>query len=164
VALGVALVVLVAVQAVRASPLGRAWLAVRDDEVAAASLGVRAAPLRLMAFALGAGVAGVAGGLYAVQNGFVSSVSFGLSQTVTVILVVLVAGEARIGRTVVAAVAYTVVVDRLAAHGAVSEGLTGVFILAVVAIRLGLLSRAGVRVRGAIAAVRGRLSPTTARA
>ncbi|HEX3621278.1 MAG TPA: branched-chain amino acid ABC transporter permease, partial [Acidimicrobiales bacterium] len=131
VALALAGVVLVAMLAVRASPLGRAWLAIRDDETAARSLGVRPAPLRLLAFALGAAIAGVAGGLYAVQNGFVSSVSFGLSQTVTVILVVLVAGEGRIGRTVAAAVAYTVLVDRLAAHGAVSEGLTGGLILVV---------------------------------
>jgi branched-chain amino acid transport system permease protein len=145
VALGVAVVVLAGVLAVRASPLGRGWLALRDDEVAAQALGIRAGPQRLLAFALGAGFAGVAGGLYAVQNGFVSSVSFGLSQTVTVILVVLVAGEARIGRTVAVAVAYTVLVDRLATHGAVSEGLTGVFILAVVAVRLGLVGRVHVR-------------------
>jgi ABC-type branched-subunit amino acid transport system permease subunit len=159
VAVAVALVVLAAVLAVRASPLGRAWLALRDDELAAASLGVAAGPLRLGAFALGAGVAGLAGGLYAVQNGFVSSVSFGLSQTVTVILVVLVAGEARIGRTVAAAVAYTVVVDRLAAHGAVSEGLTGVFILAVVALRLDLLRRLAVRARSLGALARARVGP-----
>jgi len=131
----------------------------RDDEVAAASLSIRSAPLRLLAFALGAAIAGVAGGLYAVQNGFVSSVSFGLSQTVTVVLVVLVAGEARLGRTVAAAIAYTVVIDRLAAHGAVSEGLTGALILAVVALRLGLLSRLGTRVRSAAAASRDRPVP-----
>lgn len=158
VALAVALVVLAAVLALRASPLGRAWLALRDDELAAQALGIPAGPLRLSAFAVGAAVAGVAGGLYAVQNGFVSSVSFGLSQTVTVILVVLVAGEARIGRTVAAAVAYTVVVDRLAAHGAVSEGVTGAFILAVVAVRLGLFRRLGVRARLG----RGRLSASAA--
>jgi ABC-type branched-subunit amino acid transport system permease subunit len=159
VALGAALLVLSAVLAVRASPLGRAWLALRDDELAATSLGVRSGPLRLLAFALGAAVAGVAGGLYAVQNGFVSSVSFGLSQTVTIILVVLVAGEARIGRTVLAAVAYTVIVDRLAAHGTVSEGLTGALILAVVAFRLGLLDR--IRLRARTAGAGARLAPRT---
>ena len=138
VALGLALATLVVVRSIRDSPLGRAWTALRDDEVAAAALGVRAGRLRILAFAVGAGIAGVAGALYAVQDGFVSSVSFGLSQTVTVILVVLVAGEGRVGRTVAAAIAVTALVDRLAGYGGLSEGVTGAFILVVVAIRLGL--------------------------
>jgi branched-chain amino acid transport system permease protein len=136
VALALAGVTLLAVLALRDSPLGRAWLAARDDEVAAAAYGVRPGPLRLLAFAVGAGIAGVAGALYAAQDQFVSSVSFGLRQTVIVILVVLVAGEARIGRTVAAAVAATLLVDRLTPYGQVSEGVTGVLILAVVALRL----------------------------
>ena len=155
VALGLGLVTLVAVRAMRHSPLGRAWLADRDDEVAAQALAVPAARLRLLAFAVGAGIAGAAGALYAVQDRFVSSVSFGLSQTVIVILVVLVAGEARIGRTVAAAIAMTVLVDRLTPYGQVSEGVTGLLILLVVALRLGLLgharARAGTWVRLALA-------------
>lgn len=138
VALALALAVLVLVRSLRDSPLGRAWTAARDDEVAAAALGVRVGGLRVLAFAVGAAVAGVAGGLYAVQDGFVSSVSFGLGQTVTVILIVLLAGEGRLGRTVAAAVAVTAVVDRLTGYGALSEGVTGLFILLVVAARLGL--------------------------
>ena len=138
VALATGLVVLVAVLALRASPLGRAWLAQRDDEVAARALGVRPGPLRLLAFALGAAIAGLAGGLYAVQNSYVSSVSFGLTQTVTVILIVLVAGEGRIARTVVAAALFTAVVHQLTGRGEVSEGATGALILAVVAFRLGM--------------------------
>ena len=137
-ALALALAVLVLVRSLRDSPLGRAWTAARDDEVAAAALGVRVGGLRVLAFAVGAAVAGVAGGLYAVQDGFVSSVSFGLGQTVTVILIVLLAGEGRLGRTVAAAVAVTAVVDRLTGYGALSEGVTGLFILLVVAARLGL--------------------------
>jgi ABC-type branched-subunit amino acid transport system permease subunit len=142
VALVLGLLVLLAVLALQGSPLGRAWLAARDDEVAAQALGVHAGRLRLLAFAVGAAIAGVAGALYAVQDRFVSSVSFGLGQTVIVILVVLVAGEARIGRTVAAAIAMTVLVDRLTPYGQVSEGITGVLILSVVVLRLGLLGAA----------------------
>jgi branched-chain amino acid transport system permease protein len=147
VALGLGLVTLVAVKALLASPLGRAWLAIRDDEVAAQAFAVRAGRLRLLAFAVGAGIAGVAGALYAVQDRFVSSVSFGLGQTVIVILVVLVAGEARIGRTVAAAIAMTVLVDRLTPYGQVSEGITGLLILTVVAVRLGVFAAAWARVQ-----------------
>ncbi|MDQ6797856.1 MAG: branched-chain amino acid ABC transporter permease, partial [Actinomycetota bacterium] len=78
VALGLALLVLGATLALKASPLGRSWMALRDDEVAARAYGVRPGRLRLLAFAVGSAMAGAAGGLYAVQNGFVSSVSFGL--------------------------------------------------------------------------------------
>jgi len=148
VALGLGVVVVGAVVGLRASPLGRAWLAGRDDEVAARSLGIHTGRLRLLAFAAGAGIAGIAGALYAVQNGFVSSVSFGLNQTVTVILVVLVAGEARIGRTVAAAVVATVGFDQLTRYGGISEGVTGALILAVVALRLGIPGAAWTRLVG----------------
>lgn len=148
VALGMGAAVLGTVVALRSSPLGRAWLAARDDDVAARALGIRTGPVRLSAFAVGAGIAGAGGALYAVQNGFVSSVSFGLAQTVTVVLVVLVAGEARIGRTVAAAVVVTVAYDRLTRYGAVSEGATGALILAVVALRLGAAGAVLARVGG----------------
>ncbi|HEX8771256.1 MAG TPA: branched-chain amino acid ABC transporter permease, partial [Acidimicrobiales bacterium] len=138
VTLGIGLVALGVVLALRRSPLGRSWLALRDDDAAARAFGIRTARLRLLAFSVGAGIAGVAGSLYAVQNGFVSSVSFGLRETVTVILVVLVAGEARIGRTVGAAIVATAVIDRLAGYGDVSEAVTGVVILVVVFTRTGL--------------------------
>jgi len=138
VALGLGLATLWAVWAVKASPLGRAWLALRDDEGAAGSLGLRPGRLRLLAFSVGAGVAGLAGALYAVQDRFVSSVSFGLAQTVLVILAVLLAGEGRLARTVMAAVGLTVFLDRLVGYGSVSEGVTGGLILAVVALRLGM--------------------------
>jgi len=147
VALSLALATLLAVLALRASPLGRAWLAVRDDDVAAKAYGVHAGRLRLLAFAVGSGIAGLAGALYAVQDRFVSSVSFGLGQTVIVILVVLAAGEARIGRTVAAAVVVAGVTDWLSPYGTVSEGLTGVLVLAVVATRLGLPGLALARAR-----------------
>ncbi|MDQ2825416.1 MAG: branched-chain amino acid ABC transporter permease [Actinomycetota bacterium] len=151
VALGLGLSTLVAVRALRDSPLGRSWMALRDDEVAAAACGIRVGRLRLLAFAVGAGIAGVAGALYAVQDQFVSSVSFGLGQTVIVILIALIAGEGRIGRTVAAAIGITVLVDRLTPYADVSTGVTGALILAVVALRLGLFRvgldrlRAGVR-------------------
>jgi len=147
VALSLALASLLAVLALRASPLGRAWLAVRDDHVAAGAYGVHAGRLRLLAFAVGSGMAGLAGALYAVQDRFVSSVSFGLGQTVIVILVVLAAGEARIGRTVVAAALAAAITDWLSPYGTVSEGLTGVLVLAVVATRLGLPGLAVARTR-----------------
>ena len=149
-----AALVLLLTEALLHAPVGRAWTAGRDDELAAAAFGVRSGPLRLLAFAVGAGVAGVGGALFAVQDGFVSSVSFGLPQTVVVVLVVLMAGPGHLLRTVVSAVAFTLVVDRLVGYGEVSEGVTGALILLVLAWRLGLAAAVGARVRRALPAPR----------
>jgi branched-chain amino acid transport system permease protein len=133
----VTLLGLLAVAALVRGPLGRAWRADRDDAVAAAAMGVAGPPLRLLAFTLGSAFAGVGGALYAAHNLFVSSTAFDLPRTVDVILVVLLAGDARLIRTVVAAAGLTVVVDRLAGFAAVSEATTGALVLVVVAQRLG---------------------------
>lgn len=131
-------------------PVGRAWRAVRDDDVGAAALGVRPGPLRLAAFSVGGALAGVGGTVFTGQVGFVSSTGFRLQRTVDVVLVVLVAGEGRLLRTVVAAAALTLAVDRLAGFAAVSQALTGVLVLAVVASRSGLLGSAVYRLRSGL--------------
>lgn len=164
VALSAAAVVLATVLALRRSPVGRAWLALRDDDLAARALGIRTGRLRVLAFSVGAGMAGVAGALYAVQNGFVSSVSFGLRETVTVILVVLVAGEGRIGRTIAAAVIATALIDRLSGYAEIAEAVTGAVILIVVAARTGLVGTAWARLRALLRPGPPELAPAAAAA
>lgn len=131
-----------AVIGLRHSPIGRAMLAARDDEHAAASLGIPAARLRMIAFVITAGIAGLAGSLYAAQDGYVSSVSFGLTQTMTTVIIVLLAGQARVGRTVIAAAVFTVAVQNLAGVGQISDAMTGALVLGVLALRLPIVGRA----------------------
>ena len=66
-ALGYLLVVFVLLRNLERSRLGRAWVALREDELAATHMGLNAARLKLAAFALGAGIAGMAGSLYATR-------------------------------------------------------------------------------------------------
>lgn len=141
VAVGLAGLGLLAVAALAAGPLGRAWRADRDDPVAAAALGVAGPALRLLAFTLGSAVAGVGGALFAGHDLFVSSTSFTLPRSVDVLLVVLLAGEGRLLRTVAVSGAFTAVVSRLSGFAAVSEAVTGVLVLVVVARRAGLVRR-----------------------
>ena len=61
------------------SRIGRAWVAIREDEVAAAAMGINTRNVKLLAFAMGATFGGVAGGLFAGFQGFVSPESFTLS-------------------------------------------------------------------------------------
>lgn len=134
-------VALLVVAALAAGPLGRAWRADRDDPTAAAALGVRGPALRLLSFTVGSAVAGLGGALFAGHDLFVSSTSFTLPRTVDVILVVLLAGEGRLLRTVVAAAGLTVLINQLTGFAAVSEAVTGALVLLVVAQRLGAFER-----------------------
>ncbi len=140
VGIGLTVVGLLAVGALADSPVGRAWRADRDDVTAATALGVPGPPMRLLAFTLGSAVAGLGGALYVAHTGFVSSTAFALPRTVDVILVVLLAGDGRMLRTVAASAGLSVVIDKLAGYASVSEAVTGALVLLVVAQRLGAAS------------------------
>jgi branched-chain amino acid transport system permease protein len=58
------------------SRLGRAWVAIREDEIAAKAMGINTRNIKLLAFAMGASFGGIAGGLFASFQGFVSPESF----------------------------------------------------------------------------------------
>lgn len=74
------------------SRLGRAWVAMREDEVAAASVGVNIMQTKLWAFALGAMWGGVAGITYAYWVGFISPESFNFMESVLVVCMVVLGG------------------------------------------------------------------------
>lgn len=74
------------------SPTGRAFVAIRDSEVSAQSMGIHLAWYKGLAFALSAALAGVAGALYAHQMRFISPEQFGLIQSVDLLLLVVVGG------------------------------------------------------------------------
>lgn len=72
--------------------VGRALKAVRDNEVLASSLGIRAARCKIFAFAVGGALAATAGALYAAQSGYVTPGDFGLQQSVQYLIVLVVGG------------------------------------------------------------------------
>jgi branched-chain amino acid transport system permease protein len=76
----------------RASRFGRALLAIRDDELAAESVGVPTTRLKVMAFALGAAWAGVAGVCFAARYAFVSPESFTFFESVVILAMVVLGG------------------------------------------------------------------------
>lgn len=83
---------LVAARLVR-SRAGRAWAAVRDDEVAATSVGIRSASAKLLAFALGAGFAGIAGAAFAGQFGHVEPQQFDFTLSLMALASVVIGGR-----------------------------------------------------------------------
>jgi branched-chain amino acid transport system permease protein len=74
------------------SPIGRAWTAIREDEVAAIAMGVPLVRMKLMAFATGAACGGAIGVLYAAKQTFVSPESFSLLQSINILAMVIIGG------------------------------------------------------------------------
>jgi branched-chain amino acid transport system permease protein len=90
-ALGVLALVVLLLKNLENSRLGRAWMAIREDELAATCMGTNATGVKLSAFAMGAALAGLAGSLYAVsldQTGGPDSYTFNRSITVLVFLII----------------------------------------------------------------------------
>lgn len=105
---------------VRRSALGLAWIAVRDDEAVASSLGFDPVAIARSAYVTGAAVAGVAGALLAVQQGAVRPDDFTFAATATVLVIVLTGGS--IGQAGILAAAIVFMGARLWWPGIAADG------------------------------------------
>ena len=76
----------------RDSRLGRAWAAIRDDEIAAVSMGINPVTTKLLAFSLGASFAGTTGAIYAAYLQFIDPGQFDFSISVLVLCMVILGG------------------------------------------------------------------------
>jgi branched-chain amino acid transport system permease protein len=83
---------IIAIRMLDNSRIGRAWVAIREDEVAAAAMGVRVIRMKLAAFAIGACTAGVGGVIYAEQVNFISPTSFTIQQSILILAMVVIGG------------------------------------------------------------------------
>ena len=90
------------------SRIGRAWEAIREDEIAAKAMGINTRNVKLLAFAMGATFGGVAGGLFASMQGFVSPESFSLTESISVLCMVVLGGMGHIPGVIVGAVLLSV--------------------------------------------------------
>ena len=95
------------------SRIGRAWQAIREDEVAAAAMGINTTRVKLLAFAMGASFGGVAGGLFASIQGFISPESFVLVESVMVLSMVVLGGMGNIWGVIVGALLLSFVPELL---------------------------------------------------
>ena len=86
------------------SRLGRAWMAIREDDIAAKAMGINVRNVKLLAFALGATFGGVSGTMFAAFQGFVSPESFSLMESVIVLAMVVLGGLGHIPGVILGAV------------------------------------------------------------
>lgn len=86
------------------SRIGRAWAAIREDEVAAKAMGINTRNIKLLAFAMGASFGGLSGAMFGSFQGFVSPESFTLWESVTVLAAVVLGGMGHIPGVILGAV------------------------------------------------------------
>jgi branched-chain amino acid transport system permease protein len=91
----------------QSSRIGRAWVAIREDETAAKAMGINTRNVKLLAFAMGASFAGVAGGLFAGFQGFISPESFVLTESIMILCMVVLGGLGHIPGVILGAVLLT---------------------------------------------------------
>ncbi len=89
------------------SRFGRAWVAVREDEIAARSVGISLIKTKILAFATGAAFSGVMGAIFAAKQLFVSPESFTFLQSITILAMVLLGGMGSIRGAILGAAAVT---------------------------------------------------------
>lgn len=97
------------------SRIGRAWVAMREDDIAAASMGINVRNMKLLAFSLGAFSGGVAGGLFGAFQGFVSPESFGLIESFMILAMVVLGGMGNIWGVIFGALVLTIAPELLRA-------------------------------------------------
>jgi branched-chain amino acid transport system permease protein len=107
------------------SRIGRAWVAIREDEVAAEAMGINTRNVKLLAFAMGASFGGVSGGLFAGFQGFVSPESFTLIESVMILCMVVLGGMGHIPGVVLGAVLLVVLPEALRYLGPLQQALFG---------------------------------------
>ncbi len=86
------------------SRIGRAWMAIREDEVAAKAMGINTRNMKLLAFGMGATFGGVSGVMFASFQGFVSPESFALNESIMIVAMVVLGGLGHIPGVILGAV------------------------------------------------------------
>ena len=91
-------------QRLQDSRIGRAWMAIREDEIAAKAMGINTRNMKLLAFGMGASFGGVSGSMFAAFQGFVSPESFSLMESVMIVAMVVLGGIGHLPGVILGAV------------------------------------------------------------
>ncbi|MCL5264844.1 MAG: ATP-binding cassette domain-containing protein [Chloroflexi bacterium] len=133
---------LLAVSRLNDSKIGRAWQAIRDDEIAAQCMGVHKSNLKLLAFATGAFLAGVAGVIFASWQQFVSPETFTIGELITIFCMIVLGGAGRLRGVVVGAIVLVVLPEFLREYSIYRMVIYGAVLVLIMRYRpQGLLGR-----------------------
>lgn len=111
--LGMIVLIVVCLLRLQRSRIGRAWNYVREDEVAAQAMGIDVRAMKLLAFVLGAGLAGTAGCVYATKMIIISPESFTFWESVVLFAIVVLGGMGSIPGVIVGSAAMMILPELL---------------------------------------------------
>jgi branched-chain amino acid transport system permease protein len=134
-ALVILLVMVFAVHRLEHSRVGRAWMAIREDEDAAAAMGVPAFKFKLWAFAMGAALGGFSGMLFASRQGGVDPASFGAILSILFVAMVVIGGQGNLLGVATGAILLTYLPERFRAFEGWRPFAFGVAIVVVMILR-----------------------------
>ncbi|MDA8097585.1 MAG: branched-chain amino acid ABC transporter permease [Clostridia bacterium] len=106
--LSIIILIIVVAKRLNASRIGRAWAAIREDELAARSMGINLLKMKLLAFASGASFAGVMGVVFAAKQTFIDPSSFSFMESIGILAMVILGGMGSVAGAVIGAVAVLV--------------------------------------------------------
>ncbi len=107
------------------SRIGRAWMAIREDEIAAKAMGINTRNLKLLAFGMGATFGGVSGVLFGSFQSFVSPESFSLHESVMIVAMVVLGGLGHIPGVIVGALLLAALPEVLRHVASPLQNMTG---------------------------------------
>ena len=133
------LLILLLVTNLERSRVGRAWLAIREDEDAAELMGVPTFRFKLWAFAIGAAVGGISGGIFASRQGFINPDTFDVLTSILFLAAVVIGGSGNKFGVILGAVIVVYIPERL--RGFDESLFAAWFVVLVIALIVTLISR-----------------------
>jgi branched-chain amino acid transport system permease protein len=119
----------------KTSRLGRAWIAIREDEDAARAMGIRTGRVKILAFLIGATLAGLAGAVFAHKTATVSYESFRFLESVTLLAAVILGGMGTIPGAVIGASILFVLPEKLREFADYRLLLFGISLIVIMRVR-----------------------------
>ncbi len=106
-------IIVIICRRIQNSRMGRAWVAIREDEIAARAMGINTRNMKLAAFALGASFGGISGAMFASFQQFVSPESFVLWESIVILAMVVIGGIGHIPGVILGGIVLTVMPEFL---------------------------------------------------
>jgi branched-chain amino acid transport system permease protein len=123
--LALVLVSIVICHRLELSRIGRAWMAIREDEIAAKAMGINTRNMKLLAFGMGATFGGVSGSMFAAFQGFVSPESFSLMESVMIVAMVVLGGIGHLPGVILGAILLSALPEVLRYVAGPLQAMTG---------------------------------------
>jgi branched-chain amino acid transport system permease protein len=102
--LALVVIIVIVCERLQDSRIGRAWMAIREDEIAAKAMGINTRNMKLLAFAMGASFGGVSGAMFAAFQGFVSPESFTLMESIVILAMIVLGGLGHVPGVIIGAI------------------------------------------------------------